>query len=159
MKKNKIHYFAIIVLTILALAACKTKETTTKTSSKTASKESFISLYRSGCYGSCPSYKVTINADGSFLYFGKSNVANLGSHIGNIENATKFFEELETVKWKSYPDKYPIDNVDFAQFSLEYSNKNTTKKIQANSNAAKELIDLAQKIDALIKDVELEKLN
>ena len=159
MKKNKINYFAIIVLTIVALAACKTKENTTKTSSETASKESFISLYRSGCYGSCPSYKVTINADGSFLYFGKSNVANLGSNKGNIENATKFFEELETVKWKSYPDEYPIDNVDFAQFSLEYSNNNTTKKIQANSNAAKELIELAQKIDALIKDVEVEKLD
>lgn len=143
----------------MVLAACKTKENTTSQSNETVAKESFISLYRSGCYGTCPSYKVTINGDGSFLYFGKSNVENLGSYIGNIENVSELFQDLETYKWKSYPEKYPIDNVDFPQFTLEFSNKKISKTIHANSKAAKELIDLTEKIDALIKGASVEKLN
>lgn len=158
MKSNNL---IIIFALFLVFSSCKTKENSAGKGNETITKENFISLYRSGCFGTCPSYKITINGDGSFLYFGKSNVKHLGSYKGNLtkEDASKLFKDLQTYKWNSYPEKYPIDNVDFPQFTLEYSSSKTNKVVHANSKAAKQLIDLSEKIDDLIKDAAVEKLN
>jgi len=47
-----------------------------------------ITLSRSGCYGSCPTYEVEIHGDGSVLYDGKANVATKGRHTGKISHAS-----------------------------------------------------------------------
>lgn len=160
--KSRNNIYLVFIFAAFLLVACKAKENSSNTShTAIESKESFISLYRSGCFGTCPSYKVTINGDGSFLYFGRNYVDHLGSHIGvlSAENASLLFKDLKSYKWKSYPSEYPIDNVDFPQFNIEYSSGNTSKKIQANSKASKELIKLSERIDDLIKDLELKKLD
>lgn len=151
----------IFLLSISLVFACKTKEKSVASQNIELTKEMFFSMYRGGCYGTCPSYKITINADGNFTYFGKSNVDKLGAHKGSISNeeTKNFFNKLAKYSWSSYPDKYPIDNVDFPQFTIEYFDGKLNKMIRANSNAADELKELSKEIDELIKSVEMIKLN
>tara|TARA_B110000908_G_C10184374_1_gene417280 strand:+ start:181 stop:525 length:345 start_codon:yes stop_codon:yes gene_type:complete len=112
-------------------------------------------MYRSGCYGRCPSYKIEIQRDGNFVYFGKSNVKYVGEKIGILskEQVNKLFENLKLYPWESYLEEYPIPNVDFPGFTLEYANGKTIKKIKGNDNAPKELKDLTLKIDVILKKI------
>jgi hypothetical protein len=43
-----------------------------------------IALERTGCYGTCPVYKLAIKDDGSFRYHGGAYVERLGDHTGKI---------------------------------------------------------------------------
>ena len=44
-----------------------------------------IQLDRTGCYGTCPAYSVTIHGDGRVEYNGKSHVKEVGTREGRIE--------------------------------------------------------------------------
>jgi hypothetical protein len=44
-----------------------------------------IQLERTGCYGTCPAYSVTIHGDGRVDYNGKSHVKEMGTRDGRIE--------------------------------------------------------------------------
>jgi len=44
-----------------------------------------IQLERTGCYGTCPAYSVTIHGDGRVEYNGKSHVKEMGTREGRIE--------------------------------------------------------------------------
>lgn len=151
----------VLILAVFLLVACKTKQASVEVPNDIEAKEKFVSLYKGACYGKCPVYKITINGDGSFLYYGKSNVQKLGSYKGFIpeEETEPLFDKLITYEWSSFPDEYPIDNVDFPQFTIEYYDGNIRKKIRANSNAAKELIQLAESLEMLSKQLSMEKLN
>lgn len=155
--KIKLLFF----LSFFLFFACKTKQINTEIKAEIEPKQKFISLYKGACYGKCPVYKLTINGDGSFIYFGKSNVQYLGAHKGFIPSRElkPMFDKLETYTWNKYPEQYPIDNVDFPQFTLEYYDGKLRKKIHANSNAAKELIALAESLDLLSQQLTMEKLN
>ena len=45
----------------------------------------FLELSRSGCYGSCPSYSVRVNADGTVVWDGSRFVVALGHQAGRID--------------------------------------------------------------------------
>src|ERR1700680_1928962 len=44
-----------------------------------------IQLERTGCYGTCPAYSVTIHGDGKVEYNGKSHVKEMGTREVRIE--------------------------------------------------------------------------
>jgi len=43
-----------------------------------------ISLLRGGCFGTCPVYSVTLNADGKATYTGKANAPRQGSYAASV---------------------------------------------------------------------------
>lgn len=147
----------LLFLLIIGLFSCKNTAVQQNTPTE---KTDFISLYRGACYGTCPVYKIIINGDGSLIYFGKNNVEALGSHKGRISEAKtkELFRKVKNIDWKKLPETYPIDNVDFPSFALEYHWTKDSKKVKGNSNADQELIDLSIYIDQLIQEISLEKL-
>jgi ankyrin repeat protein len=59
-----------------------------------------ITLNRTGCFGTCPSYKVEVHGDGSVLYEGHGDVTFTGSHHGlvpqaNVIELVKLFEQAD----------------------------------------------------------------
>lgn len=148
----------LIIITILLFTFnnCKTVK---KNDATIKPQETFFSLYRSSCYGECPSYKIIISEDGKLDYIGRMWVINIGEFKGVLseEKTKNLFEKLKTYDWKNYPDEYPIDNTDFPSFTIEYSNSEFYKKVKGNTNASKELIALTKKIDSLIKELDLEE--
>lgn len=147
-------FIIILFLVCFTTYSCKTSKDTNR-SKLIESTENYFSMYRSGCYGRCPSYKIKIQRDGNFVYFGKSNVKNIGEKIGILseEQVNKLFENLKSYKWESYLDEYPITNVDFPGFTLEYANGKTIKKIKGDANAPKKLKELTLEIDAILKKI------
>jgi len=49
--------------------------------------EILIALKRTGCYGTCPSYRVEVHGDGEVRYHGEGNVLVKGSHGSHIDPA------------------------------------------------------------------------
>ena len=43
-----------------------------------------ITLRRSACFGTCPVYRVTLNADGTAVYEGVAHVSRMGKFIGHV---------------------------------------------------------------------------
>ena len=67
-----------------------------------------ITLARTGCFGTCPSYKVEVRGDGSVLYEGGSYVTFTGVHRGlvpqsNVIELVKLFEKAD---YYSLRDEY-----------------------------------------------------
>jgi hypothetical protein len=44
-----------------------------------------ITLKRSGCFGTCPVYRVTLNVDGTAVYEGVAHVGRMGKFVGRVE--------------------------------------------------------------------------
>ncbi|MFT4644399.1 MAG: hypothetical protein ACI8ZX_000800 [Planctomycetota bacterium] len=146
-------FFKILaLLSLVTLGACSIAKKVEKLIVVETEKE-YFSIYRGGCYGNCPSYKVEIQRDGNFSYYGSSNVKNIGDKKGKLSNeqVDNLFKLLAKYKWESYLEVYPVNNVDFPSFKIEYANGKTIKHIKANSNAPKELQELSLTVDALLK--------
>ena len=72
--------------------------------------ESFVSLNRTGCFGKCPIYQVTVYASGRVEYAGKGHVCELGPRTALIDSrlAAKLISDLKTagyfeIDWKPGP--------------------------------------------------------
>ena len=64
----------------------------------------YVSLSRTACYGTCPVYSVTIDADGSITFQGREFVKSLGKQTKHSETAfaavTKLVQESGFAQWK-----------------------------------------------------------
>lgn len=148
-------YFAALFM--LISIACSNNKNISKATTSINERDS-ISLTRTGCFGTCPIYELSIKANGEVKYNGKAYVENIGSFEGNIKSTKTLFQNISNLNWKSYPDKYPIDNVDFPQWQLTYNSSKLTKEVKCNSNAAEELKALALVLDELVKKIELNEV-
>ena len=45
-----------------------------------------VTLERTPCYGTCPAYTLTLNADGTAAYLGRLHVSRLGAYQGTFSN-------------------------------------------------------------------------
>lgn len=151
-------YFAALFL--LLSISCSNNKNITNISSSNIDEKITISLIRTACFGTCPIYELSIQANGMVNYTGKGFVDNLGEFKGQIKTAkTKaLFQKINTYDWEAYPEKFPIDNVDFPQWKLIYDSPMLKKEVRCNSNASEELKALALELDALVKDIDLTQI-
>jgi uncharacterized protein DUF6438/ankyrin repeat protein len=75
-----------------------------------------ITLARTSCFGTCPSYKIEVRGDGSVLYEGRGNVTFTGAHRGlvpqsNVIELVKLFEQAD---YYSLLDEYRSNITDNA---------------------------------------------
>lgn len=73
-----------------------------------------ITLERTACYGSCPSYKVEVHGDGTVLYNGKASIAMSGKHNGRIPQSSvlQLLEAFRAADYFSLDDTYAWDITD-----------------------------------------------
>lgn len=71
-------------------------------------KDATITLERRGCFGTCPSYKVTIHGDGRVTYAGDQHVKVTGDQEGRIEPAAfkALINEFAHANFLSIPHQY-----------------------------------------------------
>lgn len=82
-----------------------------------------ISLVRTSCFGSCPSYEVEIRGDGAVTYTGKGYVAVSGFHKGNIsrqvvESLVALFRDAD---FFSFEPKYTMNVSDNPTYTTSIS--------------------------------------
>lgn len=157
---------SIIFIASALIASCANKKNVTETSASETPKtelaitsEDFISLNRSGCYGTCPIYQFKVFGNGNVVYYGRQFVDKLGIFNGKLSEADtkQFFEVANSINIFSFPDQYPIDNVDFPQFVFEYQRGENIKTIRGNTNTDESLIKLTLYLDSLLEKVVFEE--
>lgn len=148
------------ILFIVLSMACSNNKNITKTETTTPATTNSIALSRTGCFGTCPMYDLKIYANGKVEYNGRAYVDYIGAHEAQADQKElkALFNKIESYNWADYPEKYPIDNVDFPQFKLTYSSNESTTEVKGNSRAAEELILLTKELDDLVKSLELTKV-
>jgi hypothetical protein len=67
-----------------------------------------VQLERTGCYGNCPAYTVTINGDGRVEYNGKAHVKERGLREGRVEadQIKTLLNEFATAKFFTLSENY-----------------------------------------------------
>lgn len=79
-----------------------------------------ITLERTGCFGSCPSYKVSVAGDGSVVFDGQSYVAEAGRRTGTVDPSAVrvLYDQFRTSDFMSLDDRYVADITDNPTYTL-----------------------------------------
>src|SRR5688572_13153556 len=94
----------ISIIALLAVAGCAwfpetIRPQTAKPGSQAVPHDTLITLERTGCYGMCPIYKVSISSDGTVVFEGNRFVKNIGTarskiSQGQISELLVMFEKI-----------------------------------------------------------------
>tara|TARA_Y100000385_G_scaffold256147_1_gene282320 strand:+ start:639 stop:1100 length:462 start_codon:yes stop_codon:yes gene_type:complete len=144
---------------LLFLAACVGSKKQTSVLVYEPEAIDMVLLQRTGCFGTCPIYKVAIFGNGIVAYEGTAYTDYEGKYTGQIDldDAKKLFNTLHSLDWENYPAEYPIDNQDFPQFLINYKTTEIDKQVKGNTGAADDLISLSLEIDRIISTLNLQK--
>jgi len=90
-----------------------------------------ITLERSGCYGSCPSYTVTISTEG-IIFFGRLFVAAFGRHtdIVDADEVRKLAKRFVAADFYSMDSSYTASVTDNPLYTLSIAIDGHEKKVE-----------------------------
>jgi hypothetical protein len=90
-----------------------------------------IVLSRTGCFGTCPSYRVEVHGDGAVLYDGGSYVAITGSHRASVSSGvvSEMVETFRAADYFSLKDKYMWGATDLPTYRTSISIDGRTKEV------------------------------
>ncbi|MDQ5825334.1 MAG: DUF6438 domain-containing protein [Chloroflexota bacterium] len=118
-------------------------------------EESVITMGRTGCFGTCPAYHLTIEGDGTVNFIGQGYTRITGRVETHVERETveRLIAEFEKVGFNNLDDTYPADATDSAgvRISIEIAGK--TKRIEhdlSSMRAPRRLVMLEERIDRII---------
>jgi Domain of unknown function (DUF6438) len=104
---------SVTVLLPFALIAIAFTSPSTQRPDSTAQSDATLStvtitLERTGCYGDCPSYVVTLKGDGNVEYQGRDNVKVKGPQHGTIKTEVlkSLIDEFERAAFTTITDTY-----------------------------------------------------
>ena len=114
-----------------------------------------ISLSRSGCYGKCPVYNVSLNRDGSVTYKGDMFVEHIGLYNVDVDFDFQVLENLvKTSDFFNLEDRY-IENVtDIPVCGVTVKTTSRSKSVVDNGIGPRELKVLQKEIDKIISNSE-----
>lgn len=112
-----------------------------------------ISLERTPCFGACPTYKVTLNPDGTVIYEGKRYVEKLGRYEArvNAEDVQRINNIVNKLEFWKLKNKYTarITDMPSAIVTVETSERKKTTDNYGNQ-APTELWAIEQLIDKVV---------
>jgi hypothetical protein len=119
-------------LLLVCLASCSKKKAPSDTTSidqphppdTVAGAQAIATLERTGCYGECPVYRLTVSSDGSVVYVGTRWVKALGRQVYKISDAQlaelqTAFERANFSQLRDY-DKVESTDDDWAHLSYRH---------------------------------------
>jgi hypothetical protein len=166
-----LRYFLLsCVVLVLFMALSMGCITTGKNLGENAAKEELsspvspeklvITLERTGCYGNCPVYSLTINGEGTVVYHGKDFVKTKGVKETTIsmESIYQILAEFEEAEYFSLKESY----IGFGKSDMPHANTsislgNRTKSIKhylGDQNAPKKLTELENQIDEIVNSAQ-----
>lgn len=91
-----------------------------------------IRLERTACYGTCPSYTVEVDGDGSVLYDGKSHVVVTGAHRAHVskDDVEQLVQAFQKADYFSLRDSYVYGVTDNATYTTSISFDGHTKSVK-----------------------------
>ena len=111
-----------------------------------------ITLERTGCYGTCPVYSVTVHGDGTVIYEGKHFVRIEGVRTYTIpeESVAELVGMFYEINYFSLNDRYDASVTDLPTVITSITVGNETKTVSNYANSGPErLYYLESKIDEI----------
>jgi hypothetical protein len=108
-----------------------------------------ITLQRTGCFGTCPDYTVTLTGDGTVAYAGRYFVRTPGEHTWKIEAAAvrALAREMEAAGFFELQDEYTSRMTDHPTTFTTLRVGSRTKKVKDYVAGPAKLKDIEAKID------------
>jgi len=108
-----------------------------------------ITLQRTGCFGTCPDYTVTVNGDGTVVYTGRYFVKTPGQHTWTIEPAAAraLAREMEAAGFFELRDEYTSPMTDNPTTFTTLRIGSRTKKVKDYVTGPPKLKDIEARID------------
>lgn len=128
------HKLLFSALIILSVASCGSQQPAAAGSGTVFGSQTdsvFFSLQRTPCFGKCPAYSVTIMADGSANYTGRSNAPREGEFTGRVEKATMqaLFDRASSIDFFDFQDKYDAQVTDIPSTIIRVNADGKDKKV------------------------------
>ena len=113
-----------------------------------------IVLSRTGCFGTCPGYRVEVHGDGTVLYDGRSYVAITGSHRASVSRSAvaEMVEAFRAADYFSLKDEYMWGATDLPTYTTSISIDGRTKQVV---DYAGERVGMPESVSKLEKTVDL----
>src|SRR5438445_1297015 len=91
-----------------------------------------MTIRRTTCFGTCPSYRVEIHGDGTALYDGQAYVAVTGSHRGSVskETVSELVDAFRNVDYYSLEDEYVWPATDLSTYETSIEIDGKLKKVR-----------------------------
>jgi len=119
-----------------------------------------IELEKTYCSGPCPVYTLQIASTGNVILEGKENLTKIGRFKSKLsqEQLDALINEFDEIDFFTLNDSYTSFMMDLPTNYITYSKNGQTKKIKAYDNVPKQLINLINNIDKLVKELDWTKL-
>jgi hypothetical protein len=149
-----------VICCIIMLALLNTIFVACSPSSNTEANNSqgtVVTLERTACHGTCPVYKLTVSDNGTLVFEGKDYTKTSGIKQTTISKSVvdQIVSEFNKINYFSLNDSYvavTITDQANAITSITLSGKTKTiKHYLGDLDAPKQLTDLENKIDELVK--------
>lgn len=135
------------VLSLLTLAACKTK----KELPKIAGTDIVFGLKKGGCFGKCPIYEMTINASGRAEILPFRNMDITSSSYKQLDEATmlELHELFADSKFCSHPDTFPSQIADLPPVWITYNYGECEKTIYGKEGRPAKVMAIEEKLNSI----------
>tara|TARA_B100000700_G_C14990740_1_gene831181 strand:+ start:1287 stop:1688 length:402 start_codon:yes stop_codon:yes gene_type:complete len=119
------------------------------------SKEPFIYMKRTACYGTCPQYEISIYNNGLIQYDGKAFVDRLNCFQAILDEnlIVRIKEKLENVNFFDFEQEYISPVTDIPSVILKVNLGQGAYTVVDRLNGPKELKSLHSFIDSIYTDV------
>lgn len=118
------------VLTLAILSGCQPG------SNQSLPQDTMISLERSVCFGACPAYTITIDANGNVTYDGKEFVAQSGLRESTVSPAAlePLIAKIRDADFFQLEDDYGYNNQDVCEvFATDHPTAIVTVRLNGNT--------------------------
>ena len=105
-------FFLIAALLSVACSRTSARHQDTSNAATAADPEIVsVTMHRSGCYGPCPIYTVTANADGSVSFDGERDVKVKGTSSGSItkDDYDYLVRSIKRLQFSTWRDQYRFE--------------------------------------------------
>lgn len=140
----------LLTVVIVIFSACAAQKNGSSTNSL-----SYLQMWRTSCFGQCPSYKIEVFDDGLVRYSG-SHFTEIGVFEKNISAAAakKILAGYKAKQVDTLRDKYdmPIQDLPGIQYTFKYDN--TIKQVYNAEFGPQFLREMANELDKLVNKEE-----
>jgi len=140
--RNSRRWLARVLVCLVAfgLPACGKKKAPADTTSvdqphppdTVPGAQAIATLERTGCYGECPVYRLTVNSDGSVVYVGTRWVKVLGRQVYKLSEAqvAELQTAFERANFSQLRDYDKVESTDDDWAHLSYRRGNSFKRVR-----------------------------
>jgi hypothetical protein len=134
----RINRLVVLSLTLFLFAGAATFEKS-NAAVQQIPQDTLITLERTVCYGMCPSYKVTISADGAVVFEGRRFVKNVGTAESTIsqEKLLELIDRFDKMNYFALRNRYQDPEDGCEGFVTDHPTANTSIRINGKAKSVR----------------------